>query len=275
MEPRPRVARDDAGKQRQVVLDDRRVNLVRGEVDDAETRLAEQKQEEQESLLVRLEGRAAVEDAVEGGGRDDDDRLPCPIETHRVPHRRQASLQRLESLLPRALAERPQRDRLGGKRGHAGIRASLSPTMLCAVSGRENPFSSRSVTGVDTTNSSTAACTRGLTRICPSAAAAHRRCARFVTVPTALYSTRPANPICPSVAYPCASPTEKPRSCPLRRHPSASSAILLRIATPIRTARSGASGHGMGSLKSTMTPSPVNEPSVPSKRKTSSPRAVW
>ncbi len=61
----------------------------------------------------------------------------------------------------------------------------------------------------------------------------------------------------------------------MRRHPSARSPTRLRIATAIRTARAGASGQGTGSLKNTISPSPVNRSSVPSKRWTRSPSAAW
>ena len=50
----------------------------------------------------------------------------------------------------------------------------------------------------------------------------------------------------------------------MRRQPSASVATRLRMATAILTARSGASGHGSGSLKKTISPSPVKRSSVPS-----------
>ena len=51
---------------------------------------------------------------------------------------------------------------------------------------------------------------------------------------------------------------------PPLRQPAASSATLSRIATAMRTARAGASGQGSGSLKNTISPSPVKRSSVPS-----------
>ena len=48
-----------------------------------------------------------------------------------------------------------------------------------------------------------------------------------------------------------------------------------RMATDIRIARSGASSIGSGSLKKTISPSPVNRSSVPSYAKISSPSASW
>src|SRR6185436_14786656 len=43
----------------------------------------------------------------------------------------------------------------------------------------------------------------------------------------------------------------------------------------MRTARRGPSGHGSGSLKMTISPSPAKRSSVPSKRWMRSPRAAW
>jgi hypothetical protein len=59
------VTRNDARKQRKVVLDDRRFDLCRRYVDQLKPRLSEEEEEEQEPLLVGLDGRAAVDNAVE------------------------------------------------------------------------------------------------------------------------------------------------------------------------------------------------------------------
>ena len=49
----------------------------------------------------------------------------------------------------------------------------------------------------------------------------------------------------------------------------------MRIATLIRIARGGPSSQRTGSLKNTISPSPANRSSVPSKRKIRSPSAAW
>src|SRR5436190_21887422 len=69
-------------------------------------------------------------------------------------------------------------------------------------------------------------------------------------------------------------PTPKPISRPRRRHSPCSPATASRIATAIAAARSAASGHGSGSLKNTMMPSPEKWSSVPSDCITKGPSAV-
>ena len=54
VKPTARLTGDDAGKQPQVVVDDARLNRLRGDVDDLRTRLAEEEKQEEIALLVRL-----------------------------------------------------------------------------------------------------------------------------------------------------------------------------------------------------------------------------
>src|SRR3954453_10909950 len=91
------------------------------------------------------------------------------------------------------------------------------------------------------------AATRWLSRIWPSLASAHRRAATLQTVPIAVYPERSENPIWPSVAYPCAIPTPKPRSRPRSRQSAISVLAAERIATAMLTARKGRVGarHGV------------------------------
>ena len=53
----PRVRRDDARQQAEVVVDDARVNGLRRHVDQPRARLPQQQQQEEEALLVRLDDR--------------------------------------------------------------------------------------------------------------------------------------------------------------------------------------------------------------------------
>ena len=76
MQARPRLARDDTRQQGEVVVDDRLLDLPPGDVDELQTGLAKQQQEEEEALLVRLERRTAqplfriqrLADRAVGGG---------------------------------------------------------------------------------------------------------------------------------------------------------------------------------------------------------------
>ena len=61
----------------------------------------------------------------------------------------------------------------------------------------------------------------------------------------------------------------------LRRQAAINVPAASRIAIAILTARSAGSGHGTGSLKNTMIPSPENWSSVPSNWLTSGPKAPW
>src|SRR6516164_5211380 len=70
-------------------------------------------------------------------------------------------------------------------------------------------------------------------------------------------------------------PAPKPSSLPWRRQAAISLPAASRIAIAILTARSAGSGHGTGSLKNTMMPSPENWSSVPSNWLTSGPKAPW
>ena len=86
-----RVARDDAGQQREVVLDDLLAHRAPGHVDQLQARLAEQEEQEEQALLVRLHHRPVV--AGRRGDRgDDDDRLPGLVQAaSRATRRRGAA----------------------------------------------------------------------------------------------------------------------------------------------------------------------------------------
>jgi hypothetical protein len=73
------VARDHAGQKPEIIVDGGRKDGLRGDVDHAGARLAQQEQKEQKALLVSLHlGALAVElDALRW---DDDDRLLVLIE---------------------------------------------------------------------------------------------------------------------------------------------------------------------------------------------------
>ena len=85
MQPRARVARDDAGQQRQVVVHDRLAHRTPGHVDHLQARLAEQEQQEQQALLIRLHHSPGVA-GRRCDRRDDDDRLAGLVQPHRAPH---------------------------------------------------------------------------------------------------------------------------------------------------------------------------------------------
>lgn len=95
-QPRAGMARDHAGQKPEIIVDGNREDGLRGDVDHAGARLAEEEQEEQEALLVTLHlGALAVElEALRG---DDDDCLLVLIELpDRPPQRHELALQPIE-----------------------------------------------------------------------------------------------------------------------------------------------------------------------------------
>ena len=163
----PGVARNDAREQREVVLDDRRSDRERGDVDHLQARLPQEEQEEQEPLLCAW----TMEPGVRVAGRhgwDDDDRLAGPVESHDAPNGLQPLLEPGEPFVSLLLAELAERAR--ERLRHVGIFAVSRPTTLYARTGRENPGSVSSPTASATTISSVAACTRSLIRIWRGAA---------------------------------------------------------------------------------------------------------
>ena len=128
VQPRPRVARDDAGQQREVVLHDRLADRAPGHEHHLQARLAEQQQQEQQALLVRLHHRSVVA-GRRGDGRDDDDRLAGLVQAHRAPHVDEVLLEPREALVALVLAQIAE-PRLGFQHlAHALVRAASSPAM--------------------------------------------------------------------------------------------------------------------------------------------------
>ena len=108
------------GKQAQVVVDDARVNRLRGHVDEPRARLPQQQEQEEEALLVRLEHRRRHVRVLERHRAHDDDRLLVlrhPL--HRVPERDKLLLERVEARLRLlGIEPEPYRQRLDVS-GHA------------------------------------------------------------------------------------------------------------------------------------------------------------
>ena len=75
---RPRMARDHAGQQVEVVVDDVGLDRLRGDVDQARARLPQQEEQEQEPLFIGLLPHA-VDGALETERRHHDDGLRVPI----------------------------------------------------------------------------------------------------------------------------------------------------------------------------------------------------
>ena len=107
----PGLARDDARQQREVVVDDGRVDLAPGDVDELQAGLAEQQEQEEQPFLVRLHDRARVA-RRRSDRRHDDERLAGVVEPHRAPDGHEALLQPGEALAALLLAEVAQ-PRLG------------------------------------------------------------------------------------------------------------------------------------------------------------------
>jgi uncharacterized membrane protein len=96
-EPGQGMTRNDSGKQSEVVLDDRLFDGHRGHVDHPQPRLAQQQEEEEETLFERLSHAAATRNGrPQRDRRHDNDRLVVEVELHRTPHRSHAVLQHPE-----------------------------------------------------------------------------------------------------------------------------------------------------------------------------------
>ena len=131
MQTRPRVTRYDARQEREVVLDDALVDRPAGDVDDAQTGLAEQQEHEEEALLHGLYPGAARLGAIRRDGRHDDDRLARLVQAHGVPACAASRLlQPLEARPSLVLAELAQPRLVAGDEAHAGSRAASSPRTL-------------------------------------------------------------------------------------------------------------------------------------------------
>ncbi len=136
------MTRYDTREQREVVLDDRGVDLRRRHIDHVQPRLSEEEKEEQQALFVRLHRCAPVDDPIERYRGNHDDRLAGEVHPHCPPDRRQPLLQRVEPLLALTLAQGCERQRLRREHtAHTRTRAASTPTISCATTGRENPFS--------------------------------------------------------------------------------------------------------------------------------------
>ena len=130
VQPGTGMARDDAGQQREVVLDDALRDRSTGDVDDLQPRVAQEQQQEEEALLVGLElGPAHLRPVGDDRG-DHHDRLAGLVEPHRAPHGDEALLQPSESLAALALAQVTQPRVGGGGLAHADVRAASRPSTL-------------------------------------------------------------------------------------------------------------------------------------------------
>src|SRR4051812_13935577 len=185
VEPRPGLVRDHPREEREVVLHDALGHRPPGDVDDPHARLAQEQQQEQHALLERLQHRPCL-GRVRRDRRHDDDRLARLVEAHRRPQRDEALLELGEAGAALALAEVAQPRRVLDQPGHARALASSSPTTLYAGAGLEKPRSWSFTSASTTAMSSIAEKTRWLMRICRPSAFAHRRAARFVTLPIAV-----------------------------------------------------------------------------------------
>ena len=117
VQPAPRVARDHARQQPEVVLDDALGHGAAGHVDHLQPRLPEQEQQEQEPLLERLHRRAVLR-LVGRDRRQHDDRLARLVAAHRLPDRHEALLQLREAGAALAVAEIAEPGRARGEVGH-------------------------------------------------------------------------------------------------------------------------------------------------------------
>ena len=99
-QPLTRMAGNDAGKQPEVVLDDRFRNRLRRHVDHPQPRLTEQQQEEQGALLHRLsDGAGGRGGALDADRRHDDHRFVRQVLLDRVPRIGHGQLEAVESLV--------------------------------------------------------------------------------------------------------------------------------------------------------------------------------
>lgn len=150
-QPGPRMTRDHAGQQRQVVLDDLGRDRYRGHVDHPQPRLPQQDQQEQEPFLVGLHHRPGPGrlGPIQRQRRYDDHRLVVVVEPHRLPHPGHPRLQLVEVLVPLVLGQCGQATSRLTRSGPqvAGHDATLElsrPRMLYACTVRLKPRTSRS-----------------------------------------------------------------------------------------------------------------------------------
>ena len=136
------MARDDAGQEGQVVLDDRQGRSARGHVDHPQAGLPEQQEEEEEPLLVCLcQGPRALSDAIQGDRWDHNDRLAGLVEAHDLPHVGHPSLQEVETRVTVLLGQGAERGPGGqaGRAAHGAARAASMPTTSNVGTGPREP----------------------------------------------------------------------------------------------------------------------------------------
>ena len=115
-QPRARVARDDTGQQRQVVLHDLVTDRHRGDVDHPQPGLAQQEQQEEVALLHRLVHRTRRgRESIDAHRRHDDDRLARSVLPPEPPHVGHSLLEDGKAVLARA----PRRGLQGAVSGPA------------------------------------------------------------------------------------------------------------------------------------------------------------
>ena len=103
------MAGDDAGKQPEVVLDDRFGNRLRGYVDHLQPRLTQQQQQEQGAFLHRLhDGAARRGGALDADRGDHDNRFVLQILLYRVPRVAHRQLQVVEGPIAVVFAQLTQ-----------------------------------------------------------------------------------------------------------------------------------------------------------------------
>ncbi len=127
MEAPARVARDDADEQSQVVLDDRRRDRQRRDVDHLQPGLPEQQQEEEEALLMCLDDRAR-RGRVRRDRRDDHDRFTRRVEPHDAPDGLEPLLKENEPFVSLVFAQFGQSRRDG--LAHGAVLTAFSPRTL-------------------------------------------------------------------------------------------------------------------------------------------------
>ena len=172
------LARDDAGQQGEVVVDDRFGHRAAGDVDHAQARLAQQQEQEQHPLLEGLDDRAGLR-GVGVDRRHDDDRLVRLVGPHPLPDGDQALLQAREAGAALLLAQ-----------ARSGARCSSPrPRHPDDVVDPRRPEEARAARACRPARRSprppSRTWTRWLIRIWPGPASAHSRAARLVTLPIA------------------------------------------------------------------------------------------
>jgi hypothetical protein len=124
------VPGNDAGKKCEVIVHDALVDRPACDVDQLESRLAEQEEKEQEALLVGLDFSTSRLRAVGLYRWDDHDRFARLVQPHCLPDGDKPALQLVKADAAFVLAEIAELRLAGGHRSRHGVLAASRPSML-------------------------------------------------------------------------------------------------------------------------------------------------